>query len=666
MRKFCAIGIVSLLVIGSFFGVVNLVSENASAGPWHLEIVDPLLKGWPSIALDSNGDPHISYTDGSDMLNPVLKYAKKTGGTWSMEIVEYVSIDEGTSIALDTFDNPHISYFDWTSRILKHAEKIGSTWYIEVVDSAYEVGRFSSIAIDQLNNIHISYMDASNKDLKYAKKIGSGWNLETVDWVDMVGWSTSIALDKNGNPHISYCAIPHTLKYAKKIGGSWSIEPVDSVGPGLEFYPTSIDIDSYDYPHITYIYRPGTYWDLKYARWMGSFWSIDIVTSGILEKQSMELDSNDNPHISYGELISNELKRAKLTPSGWNFETVDTDGSYPSIALDVCDKAHISYIFFPAMDLKYAKEICEEWGWTNEDPDPPKPLGLYEHAMAYDSESKVVILFGGITSTGYTDETWAYDYDTNEWTNMNPSTRPQARARHAMAYDSESDMVILFGGTTSTGYNDETWAYDYDTNSWKNKNPSKNPSARADHAMVYHSEIDWVLLFGGITSLGYSAETLLYDFNSNAWAAVNVVPPSARAEHAMAYDSESEMVILFGGVNEGGVNGETWAYDNDAGTWTNMNPTPTPSARRAHAMAYDSESDMVILFGGWTSNFNDETWAYDYDTNEWTNMNPDIKPSARYGHAMAYDSENDRTILFGGMTGLGINDETWSYHHPNP
>jgi hypothetical protein len=34
----------------------------------------------------------------------------------------------------------------------------------------------------------------------------------------------------------------------------------------------------------------------------------------------------------------------------------------------------------------------------------------------------------------------------NTWTNMNPSTHPGARSGHAMAYDSESDRVILFGG----------------------------------------------------------------------------------------------------------------------------------------------------------------------------------------------------------------------------
>jgi hypothetical protein len=50
----------------------------------------------------------------------------------------------------------------------------------------------------------------------------------------------------------------------------------------------------------------------------------------------------------------------------------------------------------------------------------------------------------------------------NTWTNMNPSTHPGARSHHAMAYDSQSDRVILFGGYSGRKYYyySDTWAYD--------------------------------------------------------------------------------------------------------------------------------------------------------------------------------------------------------------
>jgi len=66
----------------------------------------------------------------------------------------------------------------------------------------------------------------------------------------------------------------------------------------------------------------------------------------------------------------------------------------------------------------------------------------------------------------------------NEWTNMNPATKPLGRWEHAMAYDSESDRVIMFagmkpgvGGSCRCIMLADTWAYNFNTNTWTNMNP---------------------------------------------------------------------------------------------------------------------------------------------------------------------------------------------------
>jgi hypothetical protein len=67
---------------------------------------------YPSLALDAQGDPHISYLDVS---NYDLKYAVKTGGSWTIETVDATgNVGRYTSIRLDAQGNPHISYFDDT------------------------------------------------------------------------------------------------------------------------------------------------------------------------------------------------------------------------------------------------------------------------------------------------------------------------------------------------------------------------------------------------------------------------------------------------------------------------------------------------------------------------------------------------------------------------
>lgn len=132
-----------------------------------------------------------------------------------------------------------------------------------------------------------------------------------------------------------------------------------------------------------------------------------------------------------------------------------------------------------------------------------KPSARFLPAMAYDSQSYRTILFGGAPDIGtFSYETWSYDSQTNTWTIMNPTSNPSARLLHAMAYDSQSDRIILFGGRVSVSYlgvNGETWAYDYNANVWTNRNPTYAPSARYGHAMAYDSQSDRVILFGGYT-----------------------------------------------------------------------------------------------------------------------------------------------------------------------
>ncbi len=94
-------------------------------------------------------------------------------------------------------------------------------------------------------------------------------------------------------------------------------------------------------------------------------------------------------------------------------------------------------------------------------------MGLYapsqrtSPAMAYDLRSDRVILFGGASTAGYLNDTLGYDFETNTWTNIDPAVKPPGRAYHAMAYDSGSDRVILFSGSSAAGPLNDTWAYDF-------------------------------------------------------------------------------------------------------------------------------------------------------------------------------------------------------------
>ncbi len=191
-----------------------LFNANLSAAAWQVETVDSTddMGKHTSIALDGDGNPHISYYNNTD---EDLKYAHYDG-SWQIETVDSTDdMGKETSIALDSSGNPYISYYDNTDKNLKYAYYNGS-WQIETVDSggADDVGKATSIALDSSGNPYISYYDNTNKDLKYAYHNGS-WQIETVDSAGDAGKETSIVLDNSGNPYIGYYDNTNKdLKYA--------------------------------------------------------------------------------------------------------------------------------------------------------------------------------------------------------------------------------------------------------------------------------------------------------------------------------------------------------------------------------------------------------------------------------------------------------------------
>jgi len=91
-------------------------------------------------------------------------------GGWIIQPVDSEgTVGHYTSIALDSQGYPHISYRVWIKDDLKYARWDGTDWIIQTVDSEGDVGRFTSIALDSSDYPHISYYDDTNGDLKYAR-----------------------------------------------------------------------------------------------------------------------------------------------------------------------------------------------------------------------------------------------------------------------------------------------------------------------------------------------------------------------------------------------------------------------------------------------------------------------------------------------------------------
>jgi N-acetylneuraminic acid mutarotase len=366
----------------------------------------------------------------------------------------------------------------------------------------------------------------------------------------------------------------------------------------------------------------------------------------------------------------------------WLFAEADT-GSDRLVAVAFYEMVTIIEIEGDWAHVEYGD--VEGWGritsnsLVNVDSPPPLPRGY--HRMTYDIESDRVLLFGGATNPfrgPYFADTWTYEVDTNTWTKMEPEVSPPV-GEGPFAYDAQSDRAIMFVGAElemPLAPLSETWAYDTNTDTWTNMEPAVAPPGLLGARMAYDAESDRMILFSGMDSMAYMTdgifvyinETWAFDFDSNTWTqmAPTTSPPPGNY-FAMAYDAGADRVIVTGVLGTE-FSDDTWVYDFNTDTWEMRETAESPGSRSLPAMVYAADTGQMILFGGgpelsdYSVTVQDDTWSYDFDSNTWTELHPETFPSARGWHAMAYSTAADRVILFGGGTDRKHSTmETWLY-----
>ncbi len=313
-------------------------------------------------------------------------------------------------------------------------------------------------------------------------------------------------------------------------------------------------------------------------------------------------------------------------------------------------------------------------------PRDERPAGRGYHAMAYDSESRRVVLFGGQTgdTTAHQEvftsaETWSYDPAKNRWQKMEPKRNPPAMAAHSMAYDSESDRVVLHGGGGIYDQErledyvlNQTWAYDFNDNTWKRM---ADGPPRLGHRMAYDAESDRMIIFSGACyrdgRFQDVQETWVYDFNRDTWTEMKPArSPTARHYYGLAYDTDSDRVVLWGGfISKEIVDPNVWTYDFNTNTWLEFTQENIPKECWYQTMAYDGVSKRILSYGG-GDNGNDEAWAYDARNNSWTKLMPATVPGKISRMPMVYVPDAKRIVLFGGQLDsrkFTYSDETWIY-----
>ncbi len=347
---------------------------------WEIDVVTASL-GWVSINscldLDSNGFPHIVFwLQEEDSGNAILYYSYWDGSNWNFErildIGAQVAGSFDLSFALDSNDLPHIVYYDNLFSI-EYTHWTGSSWeFITIYEEEWYQNLGSlSLAIDSEDNPHVIYTlhngfgyEGNVNRIQYAILDNNEWIIRSVT-SGLYGFlCNSLALDSDDIAHISYFREEQTgetscLRYSKRNSGSgnpWIHEIVHeeaNENHRLGLY-NSIALDVNDVPHISYSEYGGTYPNyfgyLRYANRIGGSWNIyPIVDNDAGGRSWIDLDSNDDPHISYCSRDNCDLRYAAKMGASWTKETIDTNGAVgqsSTIKLDSNDKPHISYFEF--------------------------------------------------------------------------------------------------------------------------------------------------------------------------------------------------------------------------------------------------------------------------------------------------------------------------------
>jgi hypothetical protein len=231
------------------------------------------------------------------------------------------------------------------------------------------------------------------------------------------------------------------------------------------------------------------------------------------------------------------------------------------------------------------------------------PGARSRHGLVYDQGAKTTVLFGGIIwkNNGILPaDTW--EFRDGQWSNIHTMTSPPGRHRAAMVHDVRRGQSVHFGGQGRQGDNwpmfGDTWTYA--DRRWRQSQPgaSSRPRPRCGHALSFDEESGMTVLFGGVASDGRPlGDTWLFDGSS--WRPVSGPGPVARRYPAFAFDPYLQGCVLNGGSEDDAGKhsfGDTWLFRDR--TWTRLGNNFDTAPHDDHALAYHRTAKRLVMFGG--------------------------------------------------------------------
>jgi len=294
---------------------------------------------------------------------------------------------------------------------------------------------------------------------------------------------------------------------------------------------------------------------------------------------------------------------------------------------------------------------------------PSLTPGIWYDLIYHEQVERVVLVNGGPEEgKPSTDPLELWSWDGEKWSLLSADPEgPRWRNFASVTYDSDRKVLVLYGGLQSEDQNfEDTW--EWDGTDWTQR-ATHGAGPRESAGMTYDSEREKVVLFGGAQSGRLMHDT--WEWDGNEWTQVSTEGPSARFPAGFVYDKSHQNAVLFGGhtfeAQEIRTFGDTWTWDGVI--WIEAT-TVGPSPRDGADAVFMPNSEQVLLFGGAeidsaVTPLND-TWLW--DGNQWNQLEVE-GPPARVHPAMAFDALRGKVVMTGGSNAPGkILTDTWEWN----
>ena len=253
-------------------------------------------------------------------------------------------------------------------------------------------------------------------------------------------------------------------------------------------------------------------------------------------------------------------------------------------------------------------------------------------SMVFDAAHNVSLLYGG--NAGNTDESFAdlWAWNGTSWTQI-AMGGPTPRSSASMAYDASQQRVVLFGGVGSIGgtgtFLNDTW--EWNGTYWFNHFGIAGPPARAYAPMAYDSQRQRVVVFGGSMSSGSLTDT--WEWNGSAWTQKNPVGNPGQFAAGFVYDNHRGVMVTRTNV----ANPKTWEFVDDSGATATfvtygagcVGPTGVPVLSNVAASVPRIGSTLHLQVTGLpTSQLNAVLGLIGFDATQWdgTPLPLDLSP----------------------------------------